>query len=483
MNSSTSTKSRDSRFPVGSDTIDRRAFLSRSAGGVGLLALSQLLGNQTAAASRELHVDAPRDLTKARSVICLFQHGGPSQVDLTDPKPALTKWDGRPYPAGELEIHTSEARGNVMASPFKFRPQGKSGIELSELLPYTGQIADDITLIRSMTTESNDHEQALRCIHTGRTQAGFPTWGSWVSYALGTECQNLPAYVVLSDPLGHPIDGTRNWSAGWLPAVHQGTPFRVADTTSIVHLKTPENVPANARMEQLRFLTALNRRHQLQRPDNNELTARIENFELVARMQTAVPEIFDISRETAATQKLYGLERPESSDYGKRCLLARRLVESGVRFVQVFVNGQLWDTHSNNAATLAQLCKRTEQPAAALVADLKQRGLLESTIVIWAGEFGRLPIAQGTDGRDHNRHGFSIWLAGGGFRGGYVHGETDEFGYRATRDEVTIHDLHATLLHALGLDHRSLTYPRGGRPTSLTDVEITKAKVINKLFA
>jgi hypothetical protein len=346
-------------------------------------------------------------------------------------------------------------------------------------------MADEITLIRSMTTESIDHEKALRCMHSGRVHAGFPTWGSWLVYALGTECQNLPSYVVLSDPGALPIDGIRNWTAGWLPARHQGTPFRAHpgdNAAPVTNLHTPRGVPSEARAEQLRFLQKLNRRHHDQRPDNNELAARIENFELAARMQTAVPDIVDIGRETLATQQMYGLDKPECRDYGTRCLLARRLVESGVRFVQVFLGGQPWDTHTNNAESLKSVCQATDQPVAALIADLKQRGLLDSTIVIWAGEFGRLPIAQGKDGRDHNRHGFSIWIAGGGFRSGYVHGETDEFGYRVVRDEVTVHDLHATLLHALGLDHRQLTYPHEGRSTSLTDADITKARVIHDLL-
>lgn len=462
----------------------RRTFLSRSAGGVGCLALAHLLaaGTRRTDAASAVERPKPRAAAKARSVICLFQHGGPSHLDLCDPKPALTKWNGQAYPQGDLEIHFDKQRGNVLASPFKFQPHGKSGIELSELLPHTATIIDEVTLIRSMTTDSVDHEFALRSIHTGRLQAGFPTWGAWTTYALGTECQNLPAYVVLSDPQGPPVDGNRNWSAGWLPASHQGTAFRTSDASPVPNLHTPRGVPTAAREEQLRFLMQLNRRHQQQHPENGELAARIENFELAARMQAAVPEVLDIRQETAATQQLYGLDGPATREYGTRCLIARRLVERGVRFVQIFLHEQPWDTHKENAANLKQLCGMTDQPAAALVRDLKQRGLLESTIVIWGGEFGRLPIAQGKDGRDHNRHGFSLWIAGGGFRSGYVHGKTDEFGYRAVDDIVSIHDLHATLLQALGLDHRHLVYPHEGRDTSLTDAEVTKARVIDALL-
>lgn len=464
--------------------MPRRSFLTRSAGGVGWLALAQLLDAEArrAVASSAPRSTALRASSTARSVICLFQHGGPSQVDLFDPKPALVKWDGKPYPHDDLEVHAHKERGNLLASPFKFRPHGESGIELSELLPQLATVTDDVTLIRSMTTESVDHEAALRRFHTGRKDAGFPTWGSWVTYGLGSECENLPAYVVLSDPGGLPIDGNRNWSAGWLPAVYQGTAFRTGDNAPVVNLSTPANVPPGAREEHLAFLDQLNRHHLRQHPENHELEARIQNFKLAAQMQTSVPAFLDISGETRATQQMYGLDREETREYGTRCLLARRLVEQGVRFVQVFLSGQPWDTHTDNATVLSRLCAMVDQPSAALLRDLKQRGLLESTIVLWGGEFGRLPIAQGIDGRDHNRHGFSIWAAGGGFRSGYVHGETDEFGYRAVRDPVTIHDLHATLLHALGLNHVRLTYPHSGRETSLTDAEVTQACVVEALL-
>ena len=462
----------------------RRSFLTHSAGGTGLLALSQLLGSESrcAAADSNAASGAVSATSKARSVICLFQHGGPSQVDLFDPKPALTKWDGQKYPAGELEVHAESEIGNVLASPFKFQPRGKSGIELSELLPRLGSVIDDVTLIRSMTTDAVDHEAALRCFHTGRRDAGFPTWGSWVTYGLGSECENMPAYVVLSDPGGLPIDGNRNWSSGWLPAVHQGTPMGVGKHASMVHLKPPAHMPKPARQEQLAFLDRLNRHHLKQHAENHDLAARIQNFELAAQMQTSVPDLLDLSDETEATRRMYGLDNVVTRDYGSRCLVARRMVERGVRFVQLSLSGQPWDTHANNAAELVSLCAKTDQPTAALIQDLKQRGLLDSTIVVWGGEFGRLPIAQGTDGRDHNRHGFSLWVAGGGFRAGHVHGATDEFGYRSVEDPVTVHDLHATLLHALGLNHFRLSYPHEGRETSLTDAEITQARVVYSLL-
>jgi hypothetical protein len=464
--------------------LNRRWFLSHYAGGLGSLALAQLLGAQTFA---DDSATPPEGATlpgfgKAKSVICLFQHGGPSQVDLFDPKPVLNEHHGKPYPAGEIEAHFDKQKGNCLGSPYQFLPAGKSGIQLSELLPHTQSIADEITLVRSMNTESVDHESALRLIHSGKFLAGMPTWGAWVVYALGTVNQNLPAYVVLGDPGGLPVDGDRNWTSGWLPAMYQGTPFR-SGSSPVLHLATPEGISPSARRRALDFLQELNKQHLEHNPDQSELAARIENFETAARMQTAVPEALDLSQETEETKKLYGLDNPATQEYGTRCLLARRLVEKGVRFVQIFLSGQPWDTHSKNAENLKKLCGRTDQPSAALVKDLKQRGLLDSTIVMWTGEFGRLPVSQGADGRDHNRHAFSLWLAGGGFRRGYAHGATDDFGYRSVTDVVTVHDLHATLLHALGIDHRRLVYPHDGRPVGLTDFDVTKAKIEPRLFA
>ncbi len=470
--------------------LNRRAFLGRYAGAIGTLALAHLLEREMPQA-----VGAPKGLVlgsgepaanarlraKARSVICLFQHGGPSQMDLFDPKPVLSRHDGKPYP-GSLEIHFDKQAGKLLASPFRFRPQGKSGIVLSELVPHISGIADELTLVRSMTTESVDHEAALRLIHTGKILAGRPTWGSWVVYGLGSESQNLPAYVVLSDPDGLPVDGVRNWSNGWLPAIYQGTPFR-SGATPVLNIKTPEGVTAAARERQLRFLNELNEAHKKRHPGDLELDARISNFEIAAAMQTAVPEALDLSQESEETRRMYGLDNPVTREYASRCLTARRLVERGVRFVQLFLSGQPWDTHSKNAKTLESLCARSDQPSAALVRDLKQRGLLDETIVIWTGEFGRLPVSQGADGRDHNRHGFSLWLAGGGFKRGYVHGSTDDFGYKSVENVVTVHDLQATLLHALGLDHRKLNYPHEGRLEGLTDAEVTKAKVVPELLS
>jgi hypothetical protein len=470
-------------------SLNRRSFLRVTAGGLGSLALAHLLGAESRAANAPqtsispLAPKAPHFKPRAKSVICLFQHGGPSQMDLFDPKPELNKRDGQDHP-GKLEIHFDKQAGKLLKSPFEFKAHGQSGMMLSELLPKTSGIADEITLVRSMTTDSVDHESALRIIHSGKFQAGRPTWGSWVIYGLGTERQDLPAYVVLSDPGGLPVDGIRNWTSGWLPAIYQGTQIR-SEGTPMFNLEPLADIPSPARANQRKFLDALNQSHLAAHPGNSELTARIRNFEIAAKMQTSVTEVLDTSKEPEHIKKLYGLDHSNkaTANYAKRCLMARRLVEQGVRFVQIFLNGQPWDTHDKNAEKLRGLCTVTDQPSAALVLDLKQRGLLDDTIVLWTGEFGRLPVSQGKDGRDHNRHGFSLWLAGGGFKKGYVHGATDEFGYKSVENVVSVYDLHATLLYALGLDHRQLTYPHDGRQDSLTDVAVTDATSVPALLA
>jgi hypothetical protein len=465
--------------------LNRRSFLGHYAGALGSLALAHLVAEARGSAPNSgddpLAPKKPHHAAKAKAVICLFQHGGPSQMDLFDPKPELTKRHGNPHP-DTLEVHFHTQQGKLLASPFKFAKHGKSGVELSELLPQTARIVDDITLVRSMKTDSVDHEAALRLIHSGKIFPGRPAWGSWVLYGLGSERKDLPAYVVLSDPGGLPVDGMNNWSSGFLPAVYQGTPFRAAGTP-VSYLATPADVSAHARRNQLELLNSLNVTHAHKHAGNSELEARLGQFELAATMQTAVPDVLDLAQETAETRKLYGLDNPKSAEYGKRCLLARRLVERGVRFVQIYLSGQPWDTHSKNAENLKNLCAMTDGPSAGLVLDLKRRGLLDSTIVMWTGEFGRLPISQGPDGRDHNRHAFSLWLAGGGFKKGYVHGATDDFGYKSIEKVVRVPDLHATLLHALGLNHTRLTFPHEGRDDTLTDTAVTRAEVAQDLLA
>jgi hypothetical protein len=461
--------------------LNRRAFLGAYAGSLGSLALAQLAAEGADPARDPLAPKSPHHPAKAKAVICLFQHGGPSQMDLFDPKPELTRQTGKDHP-DKLEAHFHTQTGKLLGSPFKFSKCGKSGIELSELLPHTAKIVDDFTLVRSMSTDSVDHEAALRLIHSGKVFPGRPVLGSWVLYGLGSERRELPAYVVLSDPGGLPVDGPNNWSSGFLPAVYQGTPFRAAGTP-VAHLATPGDIPPTARRNQLDLLNELNRSHLGRHPGSAELEARLGHYELAAKMQTAVPDVLDLSSETEETKKLYGIDNPKSAEYGKRCLLARRLIERGVRFVQLFLNSQPWDTHSKNAESLRGLCAMTDQPSAGLVQDLKRRGLLDSTIVMWTGEFGRLPISQGTDGRDHNRHAFSLWLAGGGFKQGYAHGATDPFGYKSVEKVVRVPDLHATLLHALGLDHKKLSFPHEGRDDTLTDAAVSNARLAPDLLA
>ncbi len=456
---------------------NRRLFLGQSVGGLGALALSHLL-NQRAANAFEIPA-APQP--RARAVISLFQHGGPSHVDLFDPKPMLTKMHGKTY-SGDLEFRSPTTAKRILGSPFEFSKHGQSGIELSELLPHTAEIVDDLTLIRSMKTKASDHTAAIRLINTGQFLPGSPVLGSWVVYGLGAETDSLPAYVVLVES-GYPADGVGNWSSGWLPAEYQGTPFR-SGASPVQYLKTPSRFTARARSGQLDFLGQLNRLHHSRHPSNDELLARIKDFETAARMQVAVPDVLDFSDEPKEILKMYGLEssNPKTRNYARRCLLARRLVERGVRFVQVCMGSQPWDTHNKNVSRLKELCQITDQPGAALVKDLKQRGLLNETIVMWGGEFGREPISEGADGRDHNPRGFSLWLAGGGFKAGYVHGETDEIGYQAVSNVVTVHSLHATLLHTLGIDHRKLTAPHEGRDVSLVDSPVTGEDIVPELL-
>jgi hypothetical protein len=461
--------------------VTRREVLTRLGGGFGGLALSALLGDSLRGAESASYDCKPKPAhfpAKAKAVIQLFMHGGPSHVDLYDPKPMLTKFDNTAPPK---EVADDEKlTGNLLKSPFRFNKCGQSGIELSETLPHLARYADDIAVIRSMFTTHRNHEQACWMMHTGLLVSGRPSIGAWVAYGLGTENQNLPAYVVLPDPGGLPVDGIRNWSSGWMPPLFQGTPFRSA---GMPVLNLQPRTPRGADVDRGRFdlLAAMNEDHKNRHPDELELDARISTFELAARMQLSATSALDITTETPQTQQLYGIDRPTTRPYGLRCLMARRLVERGVRFVQLFLAGQPWDTHNNNAVGIRNNCERTDLPVAGLLHDLKQRGLLDSTLVIWGGEFGRTPGAQGRDGRDHHPYGFSIWLAGGGIKGGQTYGATDDFGYRATVDRVSTADLHATILHQLGLDHQKLWFPRHGREERLTDV--FEPRILKKLLA
>jgi hypothetical protein len=410
-----------------------------------------------------------------------MQNGGPSQMDLFDAKPELQRRAGQDVP-GSIETFQMGNTTKLLGTPFRFHRRGQCGMELSEVLPALGTIADDITLVRSMYTEHNNHTEALVMIGTGKIFPGRPSLGSWISYGLGTENENLPAYVVLRDPAGYNTTGKLVWSAGWLPALYEGVEFSSAGSP-VLDLQPASAQPEGAQRANLDFLAALNEAHRRRHPHETELEARIQNYELAARMQMHAPRVLDLARESAATRKLYGLDTPRTESYGTRCLLARRLVEAGVRFVQVFPPPfQPWDSHTDSQSELDKICGITDGPVAGLVRDLQARGLLDETIVLWTGEFGRLPVSQGARGRDHNRNAFSLWLAGGGFKAGHVHGETDEFGYKATVDRVSVPDLHATILHQLGLDHNQLTYLHHGRDETLTDAPVTRAGVVGGIL-
>jgi hypothetical protein len=462
--------------------LSRRDWLSRSATGFAGLALGTLLAEEEGrTASTDSPVTQRHFPAKARAVIQLFQHGGPSHMDILDPKPELNRRNGQPMPKYFTDLVKISAHGNLLGTPFKFKPAGKCGVEYSEIVPHTAECADDIAVIRSMYTEHNNHEQALWMMHTGRIVSGRPTLGAWVNYALGSENQDLPAYVVLRNDTSLPIDGNRNWSSGFLPPRYQGVHFRHTGTP-VLYLQPSS--PVSAKTQQLRrdLLKDLNAEHQAMHPGiAGELEARIASYEMAARMQLHAAEALDVNRETPQTHKLYGIGEPKTDSYGRRCLIARRLVERGVRFVQIFVEGQIWDTHAKNAEGTKNCCAQTDRPIAALLRDLKSRGLLENVLVIWGGEFGRTPVSQGGEGRDHHKQGFSLWLAGGGIKGGQAYGATDELGYHAIENRVMVADLHATILHLLGLDHRKVTYPWHGRDERLTDVY--DARVLSPLLA
>jgi len=454
--------------------------------GFGSLALNCMMAGERAGAADPLTLDlrpkGPHFESQARAVIMLMQNGGPSQMELFDPKPDLEKYHGKQHSLKVEMFQTGSEQNTLMRSIFPFRQYGESGMEMAEIIPHIGGVADDICLVRSMHTEHNNHTEALIMFNTGRIFQGKPALGAWISYALGTENQNLPAYVVLRDPAGYNTTGSLTWSSGWLPALYRGTEFS-SQGAPILNLKPARAQPAGAQGDDLEFLARLNRLHQRAFPADSELETRIQNYELAARMQMAAGDLVDISQESTATQKLYGLDNPDTAGYGLRCLMARKLVEAGVRFVQVFPRPfQPWDTHSKTKEELGSICKACDQPSAALVTDLKQRGLLEHTIVLWSGEFGRLPVSQNGSGRDHNRNAFSLFLAGGGFKAGHMHGATDEVGYKAAVDRVSVSDLHATILNQLGLNHQLLTYQHSGRDESLTDASLTGARVVRELL-
>jgi hypothetical protein len=478
----------DARFGLADRLISRREMLELSGLGFGSLALTYLLNRSSTllAASgdrlnhslkpRRSHFEGP-----AKAVIQLMQNGGPSQMDLFDPKPELNRRDGQTY-GGEIEIFQPGNTNVLLGSPFKFKPRGQSGMPFSEIIPNLGGVVDDISLVRSMYTEHNNHTEALIMFQTCKIFPGRPGLGSWISYALGTENQNLPAYVVLRDPAGYNTSGKVVWSSGFLPTLYQGVEFS-SSGSPVHHLNAALPQPPNAQKDNLDLLSQLNRSHQRLHPRESELESRIRNFELAARMQLAAADVLDISGESETTKKLYGLDNPVTAGYGMRCLLARRLVESGVRFVQIFPPPfQPWDQHMDLKNDLEKICAVTDQPSAALINDLKERGLLDGTIVMWTGEFGRLPTTQHGNGRDHNRNAFSLILSGGGFRKGLIYGETDELAYKAVVNRVSVPDLHATVLHLLGLDHKRVLYPHDGNEENPTDAKVNDARVVSGLL-
>ena len=486
--------------------ITRRAWFERMAGGLYGAALAHLFGSEfgnalansasEAVAAKPSGMPPVYDLKakpahfppKAKAVIQLFMNGGPSQMELFDPKPMLDRHHGESYfekIAGEVE--NVNAAGAILRSSFKFAQHGQSGIWMSELLPHLARQADDLAVIRSMFTTNLTHEPALYLIHSGQMRSGHPSMGSWVAYGLGTENQNLPAYVVLDDPAGLPVNGVESWSAGFLPPVYQGTRFR-SQGAPILNLHPEKEDPFAISQLARDFLGRIDQMHLRARPSQPQLAARISTYELAARMQLAADEALDLSKESPATLELYGIGRQPTDSYARRCLIARRLVESGVRFVQIFINGQIWDHHTGIVSGLVSACQKTDQPIAALLQDLKQRGLFESTLVVWGGEFGRLPIAQLPDdksienaGRDHNKNAFTTWMAGAGIKGGTTFGATDELGLAAVENKVSVPDWHATLLHLLGMNYDDLFYDRNGLKERLTGV--TDARVVKEILA
>ncbi len=462
-------------------TTTRREMLRQCGNGFGMVALAALMGEEARAdtnpksktqnpkLSGPLAPKPPMFPAKAKRVIFLFMHGGPSQVDTFDPKPLLTRDSGKPFPGAKPRV-VFAATGNLLKSPWEFKKYGQSGIEVSDLFPNVGQCVDDMCLIRSMHADNTAHGGALLQLHTGSDTLTRPCMGSWITYGLGTENQNLPGFITICPTLGH--GGVQNWSSAFLPAAYQGTPIGnaaiPASAAAINYIKNPEN-PADLQRMQLDLLKDMNEDQLKHFGLDPQLEGRIQSFELAFRMQTEAPELMDISTESKATRDLYGIDEKPTDNFGRQCLLARRFSEKGVRFVQVS-HSYKWDQHGDLRNGHSANAKEVDKPIAGLLKDLKARGLLKDTLVIWGGEFGRTPVAQGNDGRDHNPHGFTMWMAGGGVKPGTVYGATDDYGWYAVENKTHIHDLHATILQLLGMDHKRLTYRYGGRDFRLTDV-------------
>ncbi|TWU14389.1 hypothetical protein CA54_32340 [Symmachiella macrocystis] len=470
--------------------IDRREFLWRYGGGLGGIALASLLDRdgllaETSSGRLEPIMHHP---PRAKRVVQFYMSGAASQCDLFDYKPALLKKNGEPFDPGEKVELFQSSPGKVMQSPWKWRAHGECGKMISDIVPHIGSCADDIAFVHSMVAKSNIHGPATLMQATGFVLPGFPSAGSWVQYALGSLNDNLPAFVVLPDSRGFAPSGPQNWSAGFLPASYQGTMIRPSAKNPISDLFPPEAgyVTAAGDAAGQDVLAKLNQRHADQRPGDSRLSARIRSYELAAKLQVSAPQVLDITEETAATQKLYGVDQTETAEVGRNCLVARRMLERGVRFVQIWSgadNGhprRNWDSHENVERDHGILGTSIDKPIAGLIKDLKQRGMLDDTIILWTTEFGRMPCSQGNVGRDHNPFGFTNWLAGGGIKGGVTYGATDEWSYKAVEDPAYCYDIHATLLHLLGIDHERLTFRHNGIDRRLTDVH---GQVINKILA
>ncbi len=466
----------------------RRSFLEQCAGGIGIIALAQLLEGEGRGATADVNplaVKKPHFPATAKNVIFMFMEGGPSQLDLFDPKPELEKWNGKPLPAEmtkDLRLAFTKPNAAVLASPRTFQPYGQSGIEFSDYIPNIGSCADDLCLVRSMYTDAFNHHPGQLLLFGGSIQVGRPTMGAWVLYGLGSESQNLPGFVVLSSGVGT-SGGTSNWSSGFLPSTYQGVVFRNSGDP-VLYLSNPPGITRDMQRASLDTLKDLNEEHYEETGDV-EIAARISSYELAFRMQMAAPELLDFSGESAETLEMYGVNQPLSRQFATNCLLARRMVERGVRFVML--NHASWDDHTNLNRGLKHNCDIADKPTAALIRDLKQRGLLESTLVVWGGEFGRTPMVEIRDthdingaGRDHHPLAYSLLLAGGGIKGGQVIGKTDDLCMNIVEDKVHVHDLQATLLHCLGLEHTRLTYHHMGRDFRLTDVA---GNVVTKMLA
>ena len=463
----------------------RRDFLLHAGGGFASLALADILANDARAAS-PLTAKPSHFRAKAKHCVFLFMNGGPSQVDTFDPKPALSKFNGTPY-TGDAKVGSNgRAVGHLMQSPFEFQAHGQSGLPISSLFPNIARFADDLCVIRSMHADTAAHASGCLQMNTGSIFIGKPSLGAWLNYGLGSVNQNLPGYVVMTDPQGGPIGSASNWTAGYMPAAYQGTLFR-SGTSPLLDLATPAGTSASTQRRSLDLLKTLNEEHLKMRPEDTELAARIESYELAYRMQSEALHAVDLAGESAATREMYGINDPRTADFGRKCLFTRRLIEKGVRFIQLYSGGghleQTWDGHSDCVANHRRHAAETDRPIAALIADLKRTGLFEDTLLIWGGEFGRTPTSEGVgkQGRDHNWHGFSMWLAGAGVRGGQAIGATDELGFKAVEERCHVSDLHATILHLMGVDHERLTYLHQGLNQRLTGVE--EHHVVRKVLA